>query len=172
VKLLALTPSTVAHACGLESERESRLREQLSSLPFQAGRSPGNEAFRTTDLGRFLAGQPVPEVLTTNKGRTSPQTVEPYDAIQAVSSKQHRAINEAILTFAGKASGAFDPQEVAYEVPLGADAIVDAIVPVNDRRIYMEFHHLSGAHCTPNAMAGYMMRKLRVYAVQYNLIER
>ena len=42
----------------------------------------------------------------------------------------------------------------------------------SERRLHFEFHHLSGAHCTPNKMAKYMMKKLRVYAIQYNLIER
>jgi len=171
-KLVALTPSTVAHACGIESEPNSRLRAALNGLEFRASRGTGNTAYRTTDLARFLANEPVPEVLTTNKGKTSATTVAAYDAIQALSSKQHRDISAAILTFAGKADGAFDPAEVQYEVPLGGDAVVDAIVPASERRLHFEFHHLSGANCTPNRMASYMMKKLRVYAIQYNLIDR
>jgi hypothetical protein len=171
-KLVALTPSTVAHACAIESKPDSRLRASLSGLEFRANRGTGNTAYRTTDLARFLANEPVPEVLTTNKGKTSDATVAAYDVVQALSSKQHRAINEAILTFVGKSDGSFDPAEVQYELPLGADAIVDAVVPVGDRRLHLEFHHLSGPNCTPNKMASYMMKKLRVYATQYNLIER
>lgn len=172
VKLVALTPSTVAHACAVESRPESRLRAALTDLEFRGNRGTGNTAYRTTDLARFLAGEPVPEVLTTNKGKTSESTVNAYDAIQALSSRQHRDINEAILTFVGKSDGSFDPAEVQYELPLGGDAIVDAVVPAGDRRLHVEFHHLSGPNCTPNRMASYMMKKLRVYATQYNLIER
>jgi hypothetical protein len=171
-KLVALTPSTVAHACSMESKPGSRLKEALGGLEFRASRSTGNTAYKTTDLARFLANRPVPEVLTTNKGKTSTTTLAAYDVVQALSSKQHRDINEAILTFAGKADGSFDPAEVQYEVPLGDDAVVDAIVPASERRLHFEFHHLSGPNCTPNKMASYMMRKLRVYATQYNLIER
>jgi hypothetical protein len=171
-KLIALTPSTVAHACALESAADSRLKTELQGISFRASRGAGNTAYKKTDLARFLAGKPVPEVLTTNKGKTSESTVAAYDAIQALSSRQHRAINEAILTFAGKADGSFDPGEVQYEKLLGGDAIVDAIVPVSDKRLYFEFHHLSAANCKPNKMASYMMKKLRIYATQYNLIER
>jgi len=171
-KLVALTPSTVAHACALESVPGSSLKEALSDLNFKGGRGTGNTAYKTTDLARFLAARPVPEVLTTNKGKTSAATVAAYDAVQALSSKQHRLINEAILTFVGKADGSFDPAEVQYEIPLGEDAVVDAIVPLSDRRLHFEFHHVSGAKCNPNTMARYMMRKLRVYATQYNLIDR
>lgn len=171
-KLVSLTPSTVAHACGLEAKDGSRLASVLAPLAFHAGRGSGRTALNTTDLARFLAGQPVPEVLATNKGKTSAQTVEAYDAIQAISGKQHRAINEAILQFVGKETSVFAPSDVLYEVGLGGDAIADAVVPAANRRIYMEFHHVSGRHCSPNKIADYMMRKLRVYATQYNLIER
>lgn len=170
VKLLALTPSTVAHACALEARPDSRLRATLSGIDFYPSRGTGKNAYLTTDLARFLSGQPVPEVLSRNKGRTSERTLAAYDAIQALSSRQHRDINEAILTFAGKV-GSFDPQDVQYEIPLGDDAIVDAIVPL-DRRLFFEFHHLSNAHCSPNKIATYIMKKLRVYATAYNLIER
>ncbi len=53
------------------------------------------------------------------------------------------------------------------EVPLGDDAIVG----LRDRRLHFEFYHLSEANCNPNKIARYMMKKLRVYATQYNLIE-
>jgi hypothetical protein len=170
-KLVALTPSTVAHACGLEAKPDSRLRLAFSGLSFRPDRSTGKHAYETTDLARFLAEQPVPEVLTSNKGKTSDKTLEAYDAVQRISSKQHRAINEAILSFAGKIDPNFDPNEVQYEISLGDDAIVDAIVPAS-RRLHFEFHHLSNAHCTPNKIATYIMKKLRVYATEYNLIQR
>lgn len=172
VKLIALTPSLVAHACGIAAPAETPVRKAIAPLTFRANRGTGNAAYKTTDLARFLAGEPVPEVLTTNKGKTSEPTVQAYDAIQALSSKQHRVINEALLTFVAASSGAFLPQDVQYEVPLGGDAIVDAVVPAGDRRYHMEFHHLSGAQCTPNKISTYMMKKLRVYATQYNLIDR
>jgi hypothetical protein len=172
VKLVSMTPSTVAHACALELPADSRIRESLDGLDFRGGRGAGNTAYKTTDLARFLAGRPVPEVLTSNKGKTSAATMAAYDAIQALSSKQHLAINRALLTLAGKADSTFDPTKVQYELPLGGDAIVDAVVPTSDRRFYFEFHHVSGANCSPNTIAKYLMKKLRVYAVQYNLIDR
>lgn len=171
-KLVAMTPSTVAHACAVELSPESRVKQALNDLEFRGNRGTGNTAYKTTDLARFLAGESVPEVLTSNKGKTSDTTLAAYDAVQALSSKQHRAINEALLRFAGTADGTFNPSEVQYELPLGDDAIVDAVVPTGGRRVHFEFHHVSGVHCSPNTIAKYMMNKLRVYAVQYNLIER
>lgn len=172
VKLVALTPSTVAHACGLDSKPDSRLRDAIVPLDFKPNRGTGKTAFKTTDLARFVAGEPVPEVLSTNKGKTKEPTVEAYDEVQKLSSRQHRDINEAILKFTASASGAFEAEDVQYEIPLGDDAIVDAIVPIGDRRFHMEFHHVSGKHCSPNTIAKYIMGKLKVYAIQYNLIDR
>ena len=171
-KLVSLTPSTVAHACALETSSDSRIRQAVIAAGFSGSRSTGLTAYRTTDLARFLAGEPVPEVLTKNKGKTSAATLAAFDAAQSLSSKKHREINEALLKFIAKGTKAFDFADVLLEVPLGDDAIVDAIVPLPERRLHFEFHHLSGANCNPNKIATYMMRKLRVYATQYNLIER
>lgn len=172
VKLVALTPSTVAHACGIESSEGSDLKVALAGLEFQASRGTGKTAFKTTDLARFLKGESVPEVLSSNKGKTSQSTLEAYDAIQALSSRRHKEINKCILDFAGTVDGVFDPKRVEYELPLGGDAIVDAVVPMNDRRVHFEFHHLSKPSCTPNKIASYIMGKLQVYAYQFNLVER
>lgn len=172
VKLLSLTPSTVAHACAVYAEPHSRLRRAVTDSGFKGNRGAGSNAYAKTDLGRFLAGEPVPEVTNTNKGKTTPTTLAAYDAIQNLSSRQHLAINTAILNLAASASGIFDISEVEFEKSLGGDAIVDAVVPTTDRRVHLEFHHLSGANCNPNKIATYMMKKLRVYATQYNLVSR
>lgn len=172
VKLVSLTPSTVAHACALEAKPGSALRTAVDATKFKGSRSAGPNAYIKTDLARFLAGQPVPEVLSTNKGKISERTLKAFDAIQQCSSRHHRTINESILTLASEASGLFSPWDVEYETPLGGDAIVDAIVPAGNRRLHLEFHHLSAANCSPNKIASYMMKKIRVYATQYNLIDR
>lgn len=172
VKLVALTPSTIANACGVSSKPLSRLAQTLEPLEFKANASTGLNAFKTTDLARFLDDKPVPEVLASNKGQTSESTLTAYDAIQALSRFQHRAINEAVLTSVAKWSSKFEASDVKYEVPLGGDAIVDAIVPAGDRRLYLEFNHVSQKQISPNVIAKYIMKKLRVYATQYNLIDR
>ena len=171
-ELLSLTPSTVAHACAKYSEPGSRLRLAVEATGFPGSKATGATAYSRTDLGRFLAGEPVPEVLNSNKGKTTDRTLEAFDAVQALSSRQHLAINRAILSLAGEASGLFRPDEVEFEIALGEDAIVDAIVPTSDRRVHLEFHHLSAANCNPNKIATYIMKKMRVYATQYNLIDR
>ena len=172
VKLLSLTPSTVAHACGRFCDPESKIRKAIGKTSFRGSKSAGATAYSRTDLGRFLAGKPVPEILDTNKGMTSERTLAAYDAIQAFSSRSHLTINTAILSLAAEASGLFSIEQVEFEKPLGGDAIVDAIVPANGRRVHLEFHHLSGSECSPNKIATYMMKKLRIYAYQYNLIDR
>lgn len=171
-KLVSLTPSTVAHAVGAFAPEGSRLKTAIAPTGFRAQRSTGNIAYRTTDLGRFLRGESVPEVLSKNKGKTSATAVAAYDAIQALSAKQHRYINEATLALAADSDGVFDYSQVQFEVPLGGDAVSDAIVPALGRRLHLEFHHLSGKHCSPNKISSYIMSKLAVYAIQYNLIER
>ena len=171
-KLVALTPSTVAHAVGLEAPASSRVGEAIAGQSFRPSKSTGATAFRTTDFARFLKGEPVPELLTANKGKTSESTLAAYDAIQSLSRLQHRSINEALLRFVGPVSGSFDPDGVQYEVGLGGDAIADAVVALDNQRIHFEFHHVSGPNCSPNKIAEYIMKKLRVYATQYNLIDR
>lgn len=171
-KLLSLTPSTIAHACALFCDAESRVRKAVEGTGFRGNIGGGKNAYRKTDLGRFMAGEPVPEVLDSSKGRTSDNTLAAYDAVQSLSSRCHLEINRAILHLAGEASGLFDIDEVQFERPLGADAIVDAIVPTKDRRVHLEFHHLSKKECSPNTIATYMMKKLRIYSYQYNLIDR
>jgi hypothetical protein len=171
-KLLSLTPSALAHACALFAEPGTALRKAADKTKFRGNFSAGANAYSKTDLGRFLAGEPVPEVLNSNKGRTSEKTLAAYDAIQALSNRSHLAINRAVLTLAAQASALFSIDEVEFEKPLGGDAIVDAIVPTADRRVHLELHHLSASECSPNKIATYMMKKLRIYAYQYNLIER
>jgi hypothetical protein len=172
VKLLSLTPSSVAHACALYADPESPLRRAIERTKFQGNLSAGSNAYSKTDLGRFLAGEPVPEVLNSNKGKTSEKTLAAYDAIQALSARHHLTINKLILRLAAEASKLFKIDEVELEKPLGADAIVDAIVPSSDRRVHLEFHHMSANECSPNKIATYIMKKLRIYAYQYNLIDR
>ena len=49
-KLVVLTPSTVAHACGTKSKPGSRLAETLVGTNFKPSMSAGKTAFGTTDL--------------------------------------------------------------------------------------------------------------------------
>ena len=127
VKLLSLTPSTVAHACALFSTAGSPVRKAVEKTKFRGSLGAGKVAYSKTDLGRFLAGEPVPEVLTSNKGKTSASTLAAYDAIQALSSRSHLEINRSILRLAAEASSLFTVDEIEFEKPLGADAVVDAM---------------------------------------------
>ncbi len=172
VKLLSLTPSSVAHACALFANPGSNVYAAVERTGFRGSIGAGSNAFGKTDLGRFLVGEPVPEVLNSNKGKTSERTLAAFDAIQALSSRNHLVINKSILRLAAEASGLFRLEEVEFERPLGGDAIVDAIVPTRDRRVHLEFHHLSADECSPNKIATYIMKKLRIYSYQYNLIDR
>lgn len=172
VKLVTVTPSTVAHACAVNCPPGSVVKQAMDRTSFRGTAANGRTAYRVTDLGRFFAGQPVPEITSTNKGKTSATTLAAYDAIQELSSKQHLAINRALLDFAATTSGEFSPADIQYEQDLGGDAIVDAIVPLKGRRIHLELHHISEAHCSPNRISAYIMKKLKVYAIQYNLVER
>lgn len=171
-RLVALTPSTVAHACAVETPQASPIRKAISRTNFTGSRSSGGTAYKRTDLARFLSGQPVPELTAAQKGRNATDTLAAYDEVQRLSSMRHLEINRAILSLAAHSSPEIDPTGIEYEKVLNDNAQVDAIVPVSGERLFFEFHHLSAKNCNPNSISRYIMGKLRVYATTYNLIQR
>ncbi len=67
----------------------------------------------------------------------------------------------------------FDRETIVYEVNAGdQDLYPDAIVKVNGKEFYLEFHHISPDNCGAAKMASYIMEKLQNYAIHYNLAPR
>lgn len=110
---------------------------------------------------------------STSKGRTAQTTLRAHAAVQALSAKRHKAINQAICQLAEQVVPDFKASLGAFEVHLGEqDTFADAVVPLFGEDLHLEFHHLSSAHCSAASMSAYIMEKLRTYAWRHNIIPR
>lgn len=170
-RLTTMTPSSVVYSCLQHGD------ESLKQVARDKGMTPSGAnattTFKNTDLYRFLIGQPNSELTSTIKGRTAATTVEAHSAIQALSSKRHKAINQAISALGEDVVPGFKASEGRFEVDLGErDTFTDAVIPLDGDDLHLEFHHLSSAHCRAASMASYMMEKLRTYAWRHNVIPR
>jgi hypothetical protein len=170
-KLSTLSASAVAYACLHEGGND------LSKLAENAGmtRNPTNlsTTIAATDLYRLLTGTTLGELTSTKKGKIKDTTSAAYAALQAVSSKQHRAMNESILKALAKEIKEIEPAKIRYEVNAGDQNLyTDSILTLKGEEHFIEFHHLSSASCTAAAMSAYIMDKLRSYAIHYQLIPR
>jgi len=169
--LTTMTPSSVVYSCAEYGDAP------LRALPREAGvgRSASNaeRTFKTTDFYRLLIGEPSRELTSTMKGRTAESTLRAHALIQASSSKRHKAINQAICGLAETVVPEFRASLGNFEVDLGEQNLyTDAVVPLGSDDLYLEFHHLSGAHCRPASIASYVMEKLRGYAIHHNIVPR
>lgn len=170
-RLVTMGPSSVTHA--VLEYGEPALKE--AAVDAGAIKNSGNASrtFRSTDFYKFLSDTTEYELTSTSKGSLSPQMDQAYSRIQSMSSKRHKAINQAISALAQKQVPGFRADLAKFEVDLGyANAFADAVVPSGEIEYHLEFHHLSDAHCKAASMAAYIMEKLQAYALHYNLIPR
>lgn len=170
-RLVTMTPSAVAYAALHFGSSELQNAVLMAGLK----RSTSNAAttFKTSDFYRFLTNSTSPELTSTTKGKTAPTTLAAYEAIQARSSKQHKAINMAICAQAETVVPEFTASSGSFEVDLGdQNAYADAVVALAGEDLHLEFHHLSPSHCKASNIARYIMEKMRGYAINYNLIPR
>jgi hypothetical protein len=170
-RIATMTPSSVSYAALHYGDADLQERVKSAGL----GRSPANAAttLKNTDFYRLLTGTTSYELTSTTKGKTSATTLAAYAAVQAASSKRHKAINQSICALAESVVPEFQASAGKFEVDLGdARAFADAVIPLHMTDLHLEFHHLSAAHCKASSMAAYIMEKLQVYALQYNLIPR
>lgn len=170
-RLVTMTPSAVSYAALHYGD------ERLSSLVSDAGLTRSNSnaerTFKTSDFYRFLTGSTSLELTSTNKGKTAETTLRAYAAVQAASSRRHKAINMAISALAETVVPEFEASSGSFEVDLGdANSFADAVIPISGEDLHLEFHHLSADHCKASNIARYIMEKMRGYAINYNLIPR
>lgn len=170
-RLVTMTPSSVVYA-SLEFG-DADLREAAATNGMKRSAANANTTFKNTDLYRLLIGKPSQELTSSIKGRTADSTLATYAAIQALSAKRHKTINQAICQLAESTVQAFAASQGNFEVDLGEqDTFTDAVIPLAGDDLHLEFHHLSGAHCRAASMAAYIMAKLRTYAWHHNVIPR
>lgn len=170
-RLATMTPSSVVYACAEFGDAD------LRSLPKShgVGRSPANadRTFKNTDLYRHLSGRTTGELTSTTKGKTAESTLNAYAAIQAASAARHKAINQAICALAGRNVPDFAADLARFELDAGdQDLFTDVVVPFRGEEAYLEFHHVSEAHCRAATMSAYIMEKLQAYAIHYNIVPR
>src|SRR5262249_14872860 len=166
-----MSPSAVVHACMIHGEKD------LQTAAFGAGAQPnrGNasQALRASEFFRYLSGASVPEFTTGKKGSVQDTTIKAYANVQALSSKRHKSINQAICAITGDYLEDFDcSKSNGFEVPQGNDLITDAVIGIGTKNFHAEFHHLSEAQCKAANMSSYIMGKLRGYALDHQLIQR
>ncbi|WP_133884350.1 hypothetical protein [Glycomyces sp. NRRL B-16210] len=170
-KLVTMTPSSVVYAVAEFGPGD--MQEELKALGIQRGQGKANLTFGSTDFSKFISGAGMNELTSTSKGRTSDSILEAYSYIQGLSSKRHKSINQAICALASRNVPDFNAELGGFEVDLGEqDAYADAVIPLSDRDLHLEFHHLSDAKMKAAAIAAYIMKKLRVYSNHYNVTPR
>ena len=122
--LLAMSASAVVHACVLAGE------DDLSGAALHAKAQPNSgsalQAVKASEFYRFLSGAPVPEFTSGQKGRAQSTTLAAYAAIQALSAKRHKAINQAICGLTRNYIEGFDcDPATGFEIPQGSDLFTD-----------------------------------------------
>jgi len=169
-RLVTMSASAVVYACLSHGE------EDLVALAQDAGARPdrGNagRTIKASELMRFLLGEAIPEFTTGRKGKVQTSTIEAYKAIQAVSIKRHKAINEAICALVAEHLDEPEVKGRSFEVGYGGNIVTDAVLEVGEQQFHIEFHHVSDKNCRAAVMSSYIMDKLRGYAWHHQLIPR
>ena len=170
-RLLTLSPSAVTFSC-----------LHLGSDALQsAARSGGSKrhttnlqtTFNASDFAKFFRGELNAELTSSRKGKNAGPTLKSFNEIQKLSANKYKDINQAICQALATYNTDFDINEFNFEVDAGnQNLFTDVIVRWQDVKYYVEFHHLSEAHCNAAKMASYIMEKLRSYAIHYRIIPR
>jgi hypothetical protein len=169
--LVTMSASAVVHACMIHGEKD--LQAAAFSVGAQPNKGNASQALKASEFFRYLSGSQVPEFTTGRKGRVQKSTIKAYANVQALSSKRHKSINQAICGITGEYLEDFNCQNNKnFEVPQGDDLITDVVIETGSRTFHSAFHHLSEAQCKAANMSSYIMGKLRSYAIHHQLIPR
>jgi len=170
-RLATMTPSSVVYSCLQHGDGGLRAAAREKGMTPSAANA--TTTFKNTDLYRLLIGQPSTELTSSTKGRNAATTLAAHTAIQALSARRHKAINQSICQLAELVVSDFKASLGSFEVDLGEqDTFTDAVIPLAGDDLHLEFHHLSSAHCRASSMSAYIMEKLRTYAWHHNIIPR
>ena len=97
-RLATMTPSSVVYSS--LQYGDVGLKEVARDNGMTPSSSNATTTFMNTDFYRLLIGQPSTELTSTIKGKTADTTLAAHTAIQALSSKRHKAINQSICQLA------------------------------------------------------------------------
>ena len=116
-RLATMTPSSVVYSCVQYGD------EGLRTIAREKGMRPVSSnavtTFKNTDFYRLLIGQPSTELTSSIKGKTADATLAAHGAIQALSAKRHKAINQAICQLGEVVVPEFKASLGSFEVDLG-----------------------------------------------------
>lgn len=168
VQLLNLSSSAVVNACAFGPDEELR-RLVRASYPAPVSSNAAN-SMRNSALARALQGQDDVGAAAANP---SDAIRNAYSAIQRVTNRKHRQINEAILQVVQAQLGIPLPGlDFEHEVFDASDLELraDAWCEPGDRPLALEFTHRRDGEATVAVMASYMLGKIQDYARDYGLI--
>ena len=82
-------------------------------------------------------------------------------------------LNQAICQLLEDNAPDFKASLGIFEKNLGeGNAFADAVIPIDQIDVNLEFHHIKPELCKASKIAKYVMDKLQAYAIHYNLIPR
>jgi hypothetical protein len=170
-RLVTMTASAVMYAC-LHNE-DSVLRSAVTEAGARPDKGNARRTLEVSELYRFLSGEQIPEFTSGKKGSVQQSTIDAYAAIQGMSSKKHKLINQTLCRAVREhlTDLTFD-DDLDFEVVHGGDVITDAVITFRSRSYSLEFHHLSAPQCSAANMSSYIMEKLRTYAWYHQIIPR
>ena len=170
-RLETMTASSVAYAS--LHHGDSIISGPATTAGMTRHTTNASTTLQSTDIYRMLLGETVSELTSSRKGAVKDTTSAAFAAVQALSSKHHRKINEAIIkALAGEITN-IDLTKTRYEVDGGEQNLyTDVILSRPTDSLYLEFHHLSEPNCNAATMSAYIMHKLRTYATHHNLVPR
>lgn len=170
-RLVTMTASAVVYSC-LHSGTPD-LEKAATDQGARPDKGNAKRIIEASEIYRFLKGEQIPEFTTGKKGGHQESTAKAYAAVQAMSAKRHKAINQALcrLTNSYLPDMSYDEAK-DFEVAHGGNLITDAMIRYSGRPYSLEFHHLSEAQCAAAGMASYIMDKLRTYSWHHQLIPR
>ncbi|MDI1450779.1 hypothetical protein [Polyangium sp. 6x1] len=170
-RLATMTPSPVSYAC--LHYGPTQLKQAVVAAGVKEHISNARVTLQATDFYRYLTSTTLNELTSGKKGKTSDATEEAYKGVQALSARRHKDINVAICKLISSTLSTFSVPDDKFEVDGGdGNLFTDAVATNSGEEIYLEFHHLSPENCVASKMASYIMEKLQMYAIHYNLVPR
>jgi len=169
-RLVTMTASAVVYAC--LHAGDTSLEAPATNAGARADKGNAKRTIESSELFKFLNGEQIGEFTSSKKGALQQSTIHAYAAIQALSNTRHKVINMALCKLVRDHLARLEYSDGDFEVSHGGNVITDAIVRLNSKTFFIEFHHLSQGQCVAASMASYIMGKLRTYAWHHQLIPR
>ncbi len=166
VRLTNLSASAVVNACAFAEDEELRQIVRASyPKPFKSNAA---NSMRTMSLYRALAGA---DDVAPARPAASKEIQAAYKALQALTNKKHKQINQAIVrVLSDQLDLAMPGLEYEYCPFTNKDLRVDAWFERAERPEALEFTHQRPTEAGEASIASYVLTKVQDYARDYQLI--